>query len=199
MTTNRAHILLWTDQPKTYLDAIQAAGLAERVAVDTLPRKEKPSSDQLARTEALMAGAVPAGLLPTMPKLRWAPHMLSSTARSPPSPALTPAGLQTGLPAEAGGTGFLSRTILVYGEPSNQKITFRKVATDAENAEYLEFFQRLGELKGEMFYTTEGADLLDLYAGSGAIGLAPFPHLMTDDTSPFAPYVKLRMRPFGSA
>ena len=38
MTTNRAHILLWTDQPKTYLDAIQAAGLAERVAVDTLPR-----------------------------------------------------------------------------------------------------------------------------------------------------------------
>ncbi len=50
MTTNRAHILLWTDQPKSYLDAIQAAGLAERVAIDTLPRKEKPSADQLART-----------------------------------------------------------------------------------------------------------------------------------------------------
>lgn len=73
--TNRAHILLWTDQPKAYLDAIQAAGLAERVAVDTLPRKEKPSTDQRARTEALMAGAVPAGLLPTMPKLRWAQAM----------------------------------------------------------------------------------------------------------------------------
>ncbi len=75
MTTNRAHILLWTDQAKTYLDAIDAAGLAERVAVDTLPRKEKPSADQLARTEALMAGAVPAGLLPAMPKLRWAQAM----------------------------------------------------------------------------------------------------------------------------
>lgn len=73
----------------------------------------------------------------------------------------TPAGLQTGLPAEAGGTGFLSRTILVYGEPSTHKITFRKVATEAENAEYLEFFQQLGQLKGEMFYTAEGADLLD--------------------------------------
>lgn len=73
--TNRAHILLWTDQPKAYVEAIAAAGLAERVSIDTLPRKEKPSADQLARTEALMAGAVPPGLLPTMPKLRWAQAM----------------------------------------------------------------------------------------------------------------------------
>ena len=73
--TNRAHVLLWTDSPTAYLDAIQAAGLAERVAVDTLPRKEKPSVEQLARTEAMMAGAVPAGLLPAMPKLRWAQAM----------------------------------------------------------------------------------------------------------------------------
>jgi phosphoglycerate dehydrogenase-like enzyme len=75
MATNRAHILLWTDTAAAYLDAIQAAGLAERVAVDTLPRKEKPSAEQLARTEAMMAGAVPAGLLPTMPRLRWAQAM----------------------------------------------------------------------------------------------------------------------------
>jgi len=73
--TNRAHVLLWTDAPKAYLDAIQAAGLADRVAVDTLPRKEKPSAEQLARTEAMMAGAVPAGLLPAMPRLRWAQAM----------------------------------------------------------------------------------------------------------------------------
>ena len=73
--TNRAHILLWTDQTAPYLDAIAAAGLDDRVAVDTLPRKEKPSAQQLARTEALMAGAVPTGLLPTMPKLRWAQAM----------------------------------------------------------------------------------------------------------------------------
>ncbi len=73
--TNRAHVLLWTDGATAYLDAIQAAGLADRVAVDTLPRKEKPSPEQLARTEALMAGAVPAGLLPAMPRLRWAQAM----------------------------------------------------------------------------------------------------------------------------
>lgn len=73
--TDRAHILLWTDSAGAYLDAIRAAGLADQVAVDTLPRKEKPSPDQLARTVALMAGAVPAGVLPSMPKLRWAQAM----------------------------------------------------------------------------------------------------------------------------
>jgi len=74
-STNRSHVLLWTDSPTAYLDAIQTAGLAERVAIDTLPRKEKPSAEQLARTEAMMAGAVPAGLLPAMPRLRWAQAM----------------------------------------------------------------------------------------------------------------------------
>jgi len=73
--TNRAHVLLWTDQTADYLDAVKQAGLADRVAIDTLPRKEKPSAEQLARTEALMAGAVPPGLLPSMPKLRWAQAM----------------------------------------------------------------------------------------------------------------------------
>ena len=73
--TNRAHVLLWTDQTAAYLDAIKAAGLADRVAIETLPRKDKPSAEQLARTEALMAGGVPAGLLPSMPKLRWAQAM----------------------------------------------------------------------------------------------------------------------------
>lgn len=73
--TNRSHVLLWTDSPAAYLDAIQSAGLADRVVVETLSRKEKPSAEQLARTEAMMAGAVPAGLLPAMPRLRWAQAM----------------------------------------------------------------------------------------------------------------------------
>jgi len=73
--TNRTHVLLWTDSASAYLEAIKAVGLAERVAVDTLSRKEKPSAEQMARTEALMAYAVPPGLLPAMPKLRWAQSM----------------------------------------------------------------------------------------------------------------------------
>lgn len=73
--TNHPHVLLWTDNTAAYMEAIKAAGLADRVTVDSLPRKEKPSAEQLARTEALMAATVPAGLLPTMPKLRWAQAM----------------------------------------------------------------------------------------------------------------------------
>jgi phosphoglycerate dehydrogenase-like enzyme len=73
--TRRTHILLWTDSTAAYLDAIEAAGLANRVVIDTLPRKEKPSAEQLARTEALMAYVVPPGVLPAMPKLRWAQVM----------------------------------------------------------------------------------------------------------------------------
>jgi phosphoglycerate dehydrogenase-like enzyme len=73
--TNRAHVLLWTDNTAAYLDAVKAAGLDDRVVLDTLPRKDRPSADQLARTEALMAPVVPPGLLPAMPKLRWAQAM----------------------------------------------------------------------------------------------------------------------------
>ena len=74
---NRTHVLLWTDSAAAYLDAIKAAGLADRVAVDTLPRKEKPSAEQMARTEVLMAYGAPPGLLPAMPKLRWAQAMMA--------------------------------------------------------------------------------------------------------------------------
>lgn len=73
--TRRAHVLLWTDSTAAYLDAIKAAGVADRVMVETLPRKEKPSADQMARTEVLMAYTVPPGLLSAMPKLRWAQAM----------------------------------------------------------------------------------------------------------------------------
>ena len=73
--TSRTHVLLWTDSTAPYLDAIKASGLTDRVVVDTLPRKEKPSADQMARTEVLMAYGAPPGLLPAMPKLRWAQSM----------------------------------------------------------------------------------------------------------------------------
>jgi phosphoglycerate dehydrogenase-like enzyme len=73
--TTRPNILLWTDSSAAYLEAIKAAGLADRVAVDALPRKQTPSPEQLARAEALMAYTVPPGLLSAMPKLRWVQAM----------------------------------------------------------------------------------------------------------------------------
>jgi phosphoglycerate dehydrogenase-like enzyme len=88
--TRRANVLLWTDSTAAYLDEIQAAGLAGRVALDTLPRKEKPSAEQLARTEALMAYAVPPGVLPAMPKLRWAQVMTAGVEEWLALPDLPP-------------------------------------------------------------------------------------------------------------
>ncbi|MEQ9138658.1 MAG: D-2-hydroxyacid dehydrogenase [Thalassobaculum sp.] len=73
--TDPARILLWTDSPDAYLQAAEAAGLAGRVAIDTVGRKERPSPAQLAATEGLMAVGAPAGLLPAMPKLRWIQSM----------------------------------------------------------------------------------------------------------------------------
>ncbi len=66
------HLLLWTDGPTPYTDAISAAGLSDRVAVEIVPRKDRPSEAQQAHTEAMLAWGAPPGLLPRMPKLRWA-------------------------------------------------------------------------------------------------------------------------------
>jgi phosphoglycerate dehydrogenase-like enzyme len=92
VTTNRAQVLLWTDNTQPYADAIKAAGLADRVRLDTLARKDKPSTDQLANTEALMAPGVPAGVLPAMKKLRWAQSMTAGVEGWLALPDL-PAGL----------------------------------------------------------------------------------------------------------
>jgi phosphoglycerate dehydrogenase-like enzyme len=69
---NSTHLLLWTDGPTPYTDAIAAAGLSDRVTVETISRKDQPSAAQLSRTEAMLAWGAPPGLLPGMPKLRWA-------------------------------------------------------------------------------------------------------------------------------
>ncbi|NOG71763.1 D-2-hydroxyacid dehydrogenase [Roseicella sp. DB1501] len=69
---NPTRLLIWHDNPGPYLEAIAAAGLGPRLDVESLPRKERPSEAQLAATEALLAWGMPPGLLPRMPKLRWA-------------------------------------------------------------------------------------------------------------------------------
>ena len=65
-------LLLWTDNADAYLDAVGAAGLADRVTTEVLARKETPTQAQRADTEAMLAWGAPPGLLPQMPKLRWA-------------------------------------------------------------------------------------------------------------------------------
>src|SRR3954454_2127761 len=69
---NTPSLLLWTDTPGPYIDAIHNAGLADRVTIDTLGRKDQPSDSQRTQTQALLAQGVPPGMLSTMPNLRWA-------------------------------------------------------------------------------------------------------------------------------
>ena len=64
-------LLLWTDAPGPYAETIEREGLAGRVAVEALARKDRPSDAELAETQATLAWGAPPGLLPRMPKLRW--------------------------------------------------------------------------------------------------------------------------------
>ena len=73
--TTRPHLLLWNPSPAPYVEAIKAAGLSERVVIHTLAPGAKPSAEQMAQVEVLMAYAVPPGVLGEMPKLRWAQAM----------------------------------------------------------------------------------------------------------------------------
>ncbi len=73
--TNRPRLLLWTNNPGPYLDAMKEAGLSDRVVTDTLPMKEKPSDEQLRTVNAMMVPNVPPGLLSKMPNLQWAQAM----------------------------------------------------------------------------------------------------------------------------
>ena len=61
--TNRTRILLWTDTPGPYIEAIAAAGLEPRVAVESLGRATQPSEAQMAETEVILGWGAPAGLL----------------------------------------------------------------------------------------------------------------------------------------
>lgn len=85
-------VLLWTDAPGPYVDAIARAGLADRVAVEALARTEKPTQAQRADTEAMLAWGAPRGLLPDMPKLRWAQALTAGVETWLALPDL-PAGL----------------------------------------------------------------------------------------------------------
>ena len=89
--SEQTRLLLWTDTPGPYIDAIAAAGLAGRIAADTLARKDTPTQAQRADTEAMLAWGAPPGLLPQMPKLRWAQALTAGVEGWLALPDLPPA------------------------------------------------------------------------------------------------------------
>ena len=93
--TTRPQILLWNPSPAPYVEAIKAAGLADRVVIHTLAPGAKPSAEQLEQAEVLMAYTVPPGVLGAMPKLRWAQAMMAGVENWIALPDLPPALLLT--------------------------------------------------------------------------------------------------------
>jgi phosphoglycerate dehydrogenase-like enzyme len=87
----QTHVLLWTDGPGPYIDAIAAAGLSDRVHVEAVPRGQSLNQAQRASTEAMLAWNAPAGLLPDMPKLRWAQALTAGVEMWLSIPDLPPA------------------------------------------------------------------------------------------------------------
>ena len=68
--TNRTRILLWTDTPGPYVEAITAAGLDSRIQVESIGRAIQPNAEQMAGTEVILGWGMPVGLLP-QPRSRW--------------------------------------------------------------------------------------------------------------------------------
>lgn len=74
MTGSAAHrptMILWIDNTAVYVEALRAAGLAERMDLVLVERDETPSESDLARADAMLAWSAPPGLLERMPRLRW--------------------------------------------------------------------------------------------------------------------------------
>ena len=63
--------LLWLDQAEVYREALERAGLGDRLDLQLLRNEQQPSAEQLARTQTLLARQAPPGLLAQMPRLRW--------------------------------------------------------------------------------------------------------------------------------
>lgn len=74
----------------------------------------------------------------------------------------THAGFQAAFPEAALGQGFLSRLILVYGEPSGRKITFPQKPDDRIAVELMEKLNVIREkIKGEASRTQQASTALD--------------------------------------
>jgi phosphoglycerate dehydrogenase-like enzyme len=64
-------VLLWTNEPGPYRDAVREAGLAGRVELCDVRLGEAPPDGLLERADAMLAWRVAPGVLPRASRLRW--------------------------------------------------------------------------------------------------------------------------------
>ncbi|MFN6956364.1 MAG: NAD(P)-dependent oxidoreductase, partial [Acetobacteraceae bacterium] len=83
-------LLLWTDGAEPYARAIEEAGLAARLRVETVPRAATPDDALLAEAEALLSWGPPPGILARMPKLRFVQALTAGVEHWLSRPDLAP-------------------------------------------------------------------------------------------------------------
>ncbi|MBB5688543.1 D-2-hydroxyacid dehydrogenase [Roseomonas alkaliterrae] len=83
-------LLLWTDGAEPYARAIEEAGLAARLRVETVPRAVTPDDALLAEAEALLSWGPPPGILARMPKLRFVQALTAGVEHWLSRPDLAP-------------------------------------------------------------------------------------------------------------
>jgi len=82
----------------------------------------------------------------------------------------TPTGFAEAFPPRIIGQGFFSRLLLVYAEPTGEKITWPRKPSDEETAAILEFFFRLQQLHVTVSVSSTADKLLDkIYKTWGGI------------------------------
>lgn len=74
---------------------------------------------------------------------------------------VTPVSFNTAIPQESSGSGFLSRLILVYGEPSSTRITWPKIPEPGELEMFSACFEKLQNLQGELAITPQAKHAID--------------------------------------
>lgn len=79
---------------------------------------------------------------------------------------ITTQSIAMALPQEANGSGFLSRLILVYSNPSGKSITFPKTPREEHRQVFISRLQDIRKLRGEAQIDSEGRALLTkIYTG----------------------------------
>jgi glyoxylate/hydroxypyruvate reductase A len=64
-------VLLWLDEADVYLRAAADAGLERKLEFAKVPAGQRPEPELLARAAGVLAWNLPAGIIPSMPNLRW--------------------------------------------------------------------------------------------------------------------------------
>jgi glyoxylate/hydroxypyruvate reductase len=71
MSGSRPLVLLWLDEAELYLRAADEAGLTQSLEFIKVPAAQRPEPEVLARAAGVLAWSLPAGIIPSMPSLRW--------------------------------------------------------------------------------------------------------------------------------